>query len=713
MVQLLSLQENRLHLAIEISETGDVRLLHFSALPFDPRSAADSLHRPWFRLVEIQTSGEGHAAHHGSKHVATMPGGRLVYRGHTDTRNAHGRKLEITQADPVTGLEVTSHLQFYDGIAILRAWTEVTNRGSAPVGLEYVSSFALSGLGKDGLQPWEKKLRLSIAHNSWTGELNWKTYTLPELGLDNYNDMFTMKRINIHSIGSESTTEYLPMGMLENSETGALLFWQIEHQGGWQWEISEMVDSLGNILGDELHLARPDLYLNLSGPNDSEHQWWKNLQPGERFVSVPTAVGCTTGGLEPAMEALTRYRRAIRRPNPDNKKLLVIFNDYMNCLTGDPTTEKELPLIDAAAEVGCEYFVIDAGWYGDGDWWSNVGAWKPSQRRFPGGLREVLDYIRGKGMIPGLWLELEVMGINNPRANEVPDDWFFCRHGKRVIDHGRYQLDFRNPQVIAHANEVVDRLVNEYGAGYIKMDYNINAGVGTDVNADSAGDGLLEHQRAYLKWLDDVFARYPELVIENCSSGGMRLDYAMLSRYSIQSTSDQTDYRRYARIAAASPTALTMEQSAIWSYPLRDGDEEEVIFNMVNAMLMRIHQSGHMALISPERRALVQEGLRYYKTMRQDIPQALPFWPLGLPQMGDGWMSLGLRTPNKTYLAVWRIDSPEAVCAVPVRCLTGEDLTVKCVYPQNFPVTMQWQKESGVLSVGLPQRNCARLFELE
>ena len=83
-------------------------------------------------------------------------------------------------------------------------------------------------------------------------------------------------------------------------------------------------------------------------------------------------------------------------------------------------------------------------------------------------------------------------------------------------------------------------------------------------------------RKAYLAWLDGVFARYPELIIENCSSGGMRIDYAMLSRYSIQSTSDQDDYRRYATIAANAPTGLCPEQSAIWSYPLTDGDRKRL-----------------------------------------------------------------------------------------------------------------------------------------
>lgn len=73
--------------------------------------------------------------------------------------------------------------------------------------------------------------------------------------------------------------------------------------------------------------------------------------------------------------------------------------------------------------------------------------------------------------------------------------------------------------MLAHVNEVIDRVVNEYGVGYIKMDYNIEPGIGTELGAESVGQGMLAHEKAYLAWLDDVFARYPDLVIENCSSG--------------------------------------------------------------------------------------------------------------------------------------------------------------------------------------------------
>ena len=70
-------------------------------------------------------------------------------------------------------------------------------------------------------------------------------------------------------------------------------------------------------------------------------------------------------------------------------------------------------------------------------------------------------------------------------------------------------------------------VAGEYTVRYIKMDYNIEPGIGTETNADSAGDGLLEHNRAYLAWLDGIFQKYPQLVIENCSSGGLHYVWIM------------------------------------------------------------------------------------------------------------------------------------------------------------------------------------------
>jgi alpha-galactosidase len=458
------------------------------------------------------------------------------------------------------------------------------------------------------------------------------------------------------------------MGFFRSGNRASLL-WQIEHNGPWHWEIAD--------------IAR-HLYLRLGGPNAAEHGWEKKLEPGESFESVAAAIAIVDGGFEDALAALTGYRRRIRRPNSDNLRLPVIFNDYMNCLNGDPTTDRLRPLIEAAAQAGCEYFCVDAGWYSDGDWWDGVGEWRPSSLRFPAGLGEVMGLIRSHGMIGGLWLELEVMGIKCPLASQVDDSWFFQKRGKRVIDHSRFQLDYRNPEVRAYADSVIDRLVSDFGIGYIKMDYNIDVAAGSDYRADSSGDGLMGHNRAYLAWLDSVFARLPDLVIENCGSGGMRMEYSLLSRHSIQSVSDQTDYIKMAAIAAGAPAAVTPEQSAIWCYPMRDADREAVAFNMVNALLQRIHQSGHLAELSAEGRALVAEGIAWYKGIRCLLPETQAFWPLGLPSFQQEAHCLGLRhdASRRAWIAVWNRALPGgATILVPTSMLGGQILDARIVYP--------------------------------
>lgn len=552
----------------------------------------------------------------------------------------------------------------------------------------------LVGLTKSAFSDWDKAAAVWVPSNTWYGEFQWRKHTLPELGLSKVG-VFSTKRLSYSSIGTWTSHEYLPMGYVENEESREGWYFSILNNGPWHWEISDIKDAL---------------YLQLSGPTENESHFSCILEKQSTFESVHAVVAVTASGFEDAVCEMTKYRRAVRRENEDNRTLPVIFNDFMNCLEGDPTAQKEYPLIDAAAAVGCEYFTIDAGWYAQGgDWWTKVGEWLPSDDRFPDGIKPVLDAIRQKGMVPGLWLELEVMGIDCPIAKEKPDDWFFCRHGKRVIDHGRYQLDYRNPQVRAFAHGVIGRLVEEYGVGYIKMDYNINAGIGTQLYASSVGEGLLLHNRAYLSWLDEVFSKYPDLVIENCGSGGMRVNDALLSRHSIQSSSDQTEYLLYAAIAAASPTAVTPEQNAVWSYPMTDADEEATIFNMVNAMMMRIHQSGHLANLKPEALALVKEGITCYKTYRTELPDAMAFWPLGLPQKEQAQHALGLEWPDHALIAVWNCASDPAVVTLPLSFAASGASQIYPAAPQN---KMQIDANGTSLRVCLNGKT-ARLFRIE
>lgn len=657
-----------------------------------------------FSLVEVRATGDD-TNHKGVKLTSSELTDRLEFVSLTVIDKALGKLVTILQRDPVTDLEVISFLLLYDEAAVVKSWTTLSNQGKVPIGIEYVSSFAYTGIVQlaDIGHDYGKNVRIGLPSNEWNIEAQWHFQRLQELGFnflaDGRRRQPSTKRITTTNNSSWSCSEWSPNGILENTNNGQVAMWQIENNGAWHSELDDAGDGL---------LLRLDLF----GPEELDNHWWKNLQPGTDFTSVPIAFTQLEGTAEQAIQEMTKYRRLIRRSNQDNEDLPVIFNDYMNCLFGNPTTDNEIPLIKAAASIGAEYYVIDCGWYADGYWWDSVGEWRESKNRFPNGLTELTDRIRALGMIPGLWLEIEAMGKNSQLAKQLPDSWFFCRHGKRVLDVNRYHLDFRNPDVRQYATAVVSRLVNEYHVGYIKMDYNIMTGIGSDVNADSYGDALLNHCRAYLAWLDNIFKQFPDIVIENCGSGGMRHDYAMLQRHSIQSMSDQNRYDRMSQIAAASATVVTPEQLAIWSYPMQSDDEEKTIYNMINTMLARVHQSGEIGMLSEKQLRIVKDAITVYKSYRRNIPNSLPIWPNGIPTIDDSDAVYGLVIPStgELLLAVWNSSNDAKVVNVDLTKYL-EFAKIDQIFPCN-DVKVKITRFESKVQFHFPHGKMARLYRI-
>ncbi|EFL30199.1 glycoside hydrolase, partial [Streptomyces viridochromogenes DSM 40736] len=619
-------------------------------------------------LVELTALGHG-SGWSGLRFTGTAFCTRLAYRSHRTGRRDGWERLTVELHDPGTGLTAFAELTSPTGLPVLRSRVRLRNDGRGPLVVQSVSSLLLGGL------PAPDALDVHRARNDWLAECRWYTEPLRAAVADIHvavHEHDSRAALTLTGRGSWPTDGHLAMGALTARDGDRAWVWQIESPAGWRWDLGERAQGT---------------YLALNGPTDAEHQWRIRLEPGEECTTVPGALALGSG-LDEAMGALTSYRRAVRRPHPDHTALPVVFNDYMNTLMGDPTTAKLLPLIDAAADAGAEYFCIDSGWYDDDTrgWWDSVGAWQPSPRRFPdGGIQAVLDRIRERGMVPGLWLEPEVVGVRSPVADELPPEAFFQRDGTRLTEQGRHQLDLRHPAARAHLDKTVDRIVGDWGVGYLKLDYNIVVDPGTQAPGDLApGAGLLGHAHAYLDWLSGVLDRHPGLVVENCASGGMRMDGATLAVSQLQSTSDQQDPLRYPPIAAAAPTAVPPEQGAVWAYPQPEFDDDLITTTLGGALLGRIHLSGHLNHMPEHQLALVRDAVGVYKSIRADLARALPFWPLGLPGWTDEWLALGLRVPGDrtAYVSVWRRGGP-AEQRVPVRHLAGRTVRAEVLHPTS------------------------------
>ncbi|MFB9662514.1 glycoside hydrolase family 36 protein [Glycomyces mayteni] len=625
-------------------------------------------------LVEIQALGHGRfpGSH---RYTCTTVGARLRYTGH----DLADGTLRLHQLDPVTGLHATS--VFAPSQGAVRTWT-VLRAGDRPVTVQAVTSLVLGTfLNADTTVD---DLDVLWGDSDWVAESRWHRAPLREAGLPAMDPAvhhhMNRARMAVTTRSSWSTGERLPTGLVAGA--GAALAFQIEHNGAWHWELGE---------------DRAGASLALLGPTDAEHQWSATLAPGDAFTSVPAAFTLAHDPDDPvsaALANLTAHRRALTAASGTARldgPLPVVFNDYMNTLMGDPTAAKILPLAEAAAKAGADHYCIDAGWYDDDDggWWDAVGEWEESRSRFPDGLGAVLGRIRELGLVPGIWLEPEVVGVRSKTADALPDDAFFQRGGHRVVEHGRHQLDLRHPAARAHLDAVVDRLAG-MGIGYFKLDYNIMPGPGTDTGGLAPGAGLLEHCRAYLDWLDAVLARHPGLLVENCASGGMRADYATLSRLHLQSTSDQQDPLLYPAIAAATPASILPEQAGHWGYAQPEMSTEESAFTLVAGLTGRLYLSGHLARMGEEQLALVATAVAAHRDLLPHTASAVPSWPLGLDHRGP-WQAFALHTDAATVVTVWRLPGAPETLELALPSLRGQHVTCDQVFPApGTPGTGAW-----------------------
>ena len=649
----------------------------------------------FFTIAEVDYLSDNKNAHRGLKHFQTGYGATYQYVSHKENKKEKGKELVIITKNDY--LEVETHYQFYDDVKVISSFNKIKNINKNNVSLTYVSSFHQLGI----LPINDRNTYLYQATNSWHEEAQWQKHRLFDLGIFNGNGFTSMKRYCLNNTGSWSTKEYLPMMVLENKRKKTSTLVQIENNGSWHLE-------LGDYIGQ--------LYLAASGPEFNDNQWLKVLKPGEEFISAQATLSFGAD-FEETVQEITKARRKMRRESDDLKHLPVIFNDYMHALWDTQTRDTILPLVDVASSLGCEEFCIDAGWFAKGsDWWDIVGEWKEEPSNFPdGGFKYVIDYIKSKGMKAGIWVEIEALGMNSPMVSQMKDGYLFQIKGINNINNRRYQLNFAHKEVYQHAMDIIDRLMKLYNLDYLKIDYNVDSGPGTDFDSDSIGDGLLKHNRAYIRWLNEVMDKYPHLTIENCASGGCRMDYEILKYCPIQSTSDQTNYRKYPYLACNVLTACTPEQAAVWSYPLNNFEkimpsDEVVAMNMCNAMLGRIHLASFINKLPKHQIDLIKEGIRYYKSLVEFKKKALPIYPKGTAHFFDKEVIGGLINDKEIVLGVWNTSNKPRTISVDLSKYHVND--VKVGYPTSLATEYSFDKVTKVLTVSFKENYGGRIFAL-
>lgn len=192
-----------------------------------------------------------------------------------------------------------------------------------------------------------------------------------------------------------------------------------------------------------------------------------------------------------------------------------------------------------------------------------------------------------------------------------PASWLLRRMGV-PIDTGRMFLNLTLPEVCRHLHENVVDLLNRYGFRYIKIDYNESIGIGCD-DADGLGEGLRKSVLASQDFFRELHRDVPGLIVENCSSGGHRLEASMMALCDIASFSDAHECVQIPIIAANLHRLIQPAKSQIWAVLHKTDSLRPINYSMVNTMLGVMCLSGDVYNLSPEQWEAVDRGIAFYR----------------------------------------------------------------------------------------------------
>ena len=351
------------------------------------------------------------------------------------------------------------------------------------------------------------------------------------------------------------------------------------------------------------------------------------LSPGETFVAPQAAIAYSGEGIGGMSRAYADFLRAyVITPAFVNARRPILINNW-EATYFDFDNEKLFPIIDEAARLGLDTFVLDDGWFGArNDDRRGLGDWFVNDKKLEGGLDSVIRRCKEKGLKFGLWFEPEMVNEDSDLFREHPD-YAISKIGEEPT-RGRTQLvlDFTRKEVVDCVFRMMADILKKHDISYVKWDMNrqLSDLGSTYLDKDSQQELFHRYVLGMYAMQERLVQEFPDLLLENCSGGGARFDPGMLY-YSPQIwCSDNTD--AVERLMIQEGSALIYPLSVIGAH-VSDCPNHSV------GRVTPFETRGHVALagtfgyelditkIPEEDRALIPEQTATYNKYRHLIQQ--------------------------------------------------------------------------------------------
>lgn len=423
-------------------------------------------------------------------------------------------------------------------------------------------------------------------------------------------------------------------------------------------------ENTGNVIGAALCYTG-NYKLRIDTDDSEYHQFYAgineensayNLVKGEKFQTPALALTYSQEGLSGASRNFHRWGRTYKLAH-GNIPRKILLNSWEGVYFDINQAGMDQMMGDIAS-MGGELFVMDDGWFGDkyprNTDNSSLGDWVVDKRKLPEGIEGLLRDAKKHGIKFGIWIEPEMSNTTSELYEKHPDWILKAPEREPVLGRGGTQvvLDLANPEVQDFVFKVVDDLMTQYPEiDYIKWDANMpimNHG-SQYLSKENQSHMYIEYHRGFEKVCQRIRAKYPDLTIQACASGGGRANWGCLPYFDEFWVSDNTDALQriymqwgtsyfFPAIAMASHISAAPNHQTFRTIPLK--------YRIDVAMSGRLGMEIQPKNMTDEEKALCKQAIADYKQIRP-IVQFGDIYRLVSPYDRLGVASLMYTTPEK------------------------------------------------------------------
>lgn len=393
----------------------------------------------------------------------------------------------------------------------------------------------------------------------------------------------------------------------------------------------------------ELEKDQIDQVRVLAGINPYNFSW--ELSSNEAFQTPEVILTYSDQGLNGMSGSLHHLlRERVARGEHQLKERPILVNNW-EATYFDFDSKKIEQIVDEAAELGIEMFVLDDGWFGhrDSDN-SSLGDWFEYEGKLKSGLKGIADYVHEKGLQFGVWFEPEMISIDSKLYEEHPD--YLMQEPNRTPSSSRDQhlLDMGRKEVRQNIEQQICRILDEVPIDYIKWDMNrsLSDVYSLALSAENQGETAHRHILGVYELMENLLARYPKILWEGCSGGGGRFDAGFLYYMPQSWPTDNTD----------AVERLKIQYGTSLAYPISSMTAHvSAVPNHQTGRITSLKTRGDVAMsgvfgyeldlteMTEEEKVIVKEQVQRYQKIRP-LVQFGEFYRLNSPFEGNltAWM---------------------------------------------------------------------------